>query len=198
MKNLLLPAFLALVASCAVVDTPAPVVKLPAPVWVISSSNGSYGSCCPVRVWQGRTWFVTARHCTDGTLSVGSCLEEDPGTPARLEWSHDEEDIALVSAPVEVSAVWSLRATPPVRGERLYSAGYPRCRPLTIYEGLALQYGRASCQVGPGMSGGPVFDAHGRLVGVNSLLEPPATRPFFIRWGVGLRYARVTFLPLAH
>lgn len=193
MKNLVIPAFLALIASCATISAPVPVIELPAHVWVVSdTSAGSYGSCCPVGRMNGRTYFLTAKHCTEGVLEVSTELDST-GSPACLEWAHDEADIALISAQVDVPSLFEIRRTPVRRGERLYSAGRPHCRPLTIYEGLAMQPNRFSCLLGPGMSGGPVCDAQGRLVGVNSMMEVAGR---FLRWGFAGYYVPAHHLPL--
>jgi serine protease Do len=84
-------------------------------------------------------------------------------------------DLALVRLVDHKAPALTLAADVPGKGDRAYSVGYPLDVGLTITEGVSnglveeafeerLHYAGA---INGGMSGGPAFDAQGRVIGVN-------------------------------
>jgi hypothetical protein len=84
-------------------------------------------------------------------------------------------DLALVRAPVSESGFFSIAATPPSVGEKIYSFGNPQDLGFTIVEGnyngpireSRLEKLNFSGSLNPGMSGGPAINSDGEIVGVN-------------------------------
>jgi RNA-directed DNA polymerase len=137
-------------------------------------------------VWRGRT-LATAAHNLDGEVEVSPPLPEGQPVPASAIVFHprrDEQvDVAVLQLP---EGVGPLRGQIPVRtspvnpGEQVAALGYPsipRRQPaLAILTGhvesRALNYAgtvdtvQVSIKISGGMSGGPVIDRGGRLVGI--------------------------------
>ena len=84
-------------------------------------------------------------------------------------------DLALVKGDTGDTRALSFRDTPLKKGDQGFSLGYPLSQGLTVVEGI--YNGRSEEQyyerihftgaINPGMSGGPVVDAGGRVFGVN-------------------------------
>jgi serine protease Do len=123
---------------------------------------------------------VTNAHCAP--RGVG--LEADAGgkwREARVLAYHPRNDLALLSVPrasgplLEVRDVESLRV-----GELVFAHGHP----LGVRDALAMgvvhaiardrsnapRWVVADVRLAPGNSGGPLVDAEGRLVGINSMV----------------------------
>lgn len=138
--------------------------------------------CCsgpnPLEAVPRGTAFVSAAQKTgsasivavlpDGELLALTCrhvIDPDPGA-LRVLGVHPDLDIALILLPPYSEArPLPLRLDPPGPAEEVYVAGFPFGQCPLISRGIAV--GNAvSCTVIPGMSGGPVLDGQGRLVGV--------------------------------
>ena len=84
-------------------------------------------------------------------------------------------DLAIIRIENTDSAPFSLSSGPLAKGERIYSMGNPRDLGMTIIEGnynglvKTSRFERLlfSGSLNPGMSGGPAFNEHGEVVGVN-------------------------------
>lgn len=84
-------------------------------------------------------------------------------------------DLALVKGDTGDTRALNFRDTPLKKGDQGFSLGYPLSQGLTVVEGI--YNGRSEEQyyerihftgaINPGMSGGPVVDAAGRVFGVN-------------------------------
>lgn len=136
----------------------------------------------------GGGWWMTARHVVDGCDAVGILRAPDRGIRAAEVAIHRAADVAMIATD---------RAGPPVRiadqapmpGDAAYHVGFPRGKPGEVRsELIGTQVMRVSGRYSTrepvlawaeveripddpsplsGLSGGPVFDAQGRLVGVH-------------------------------
>lgn len=107
----------------------------------------------------------------------------------HLYRSDEDRDICAISvpelkvAPVQIGSAYSLEI-----GERVFAIGSPRGLETTLSEGIISGkrsigsniYIQTTAPISPGSSGGGLFDAHGKLVGL------PA---FFLRDGQQLNFA---------
>jgi serine protease Do len=131
-------------------------------------------------VWGGGGLVVTNAHCapSSGPLHLESEGRRIAGQVVAYSRGHDLALIeARVSAPMlELRDVDSLRV-----GELLFAHGHP----LGIRDSLAMgvvhgvardrrtsepRFVVADVRLAPGNSGGPLVDARGRLVGINSMV----------------------------
>ena len=140
----------------------------------------------------GSGFFVSADGLIITNFHVASQLALEPDryravvvavdgkeAPVQLLAFDLRHDLALLRVEKPVAGQGALafrdRATPLARGERIFSLGNPRDIGFAVtegaYNGLAQRsfYPRIffGGTVNPGMSGGPVLDDHGRVVGVN-------------------------------
>jgi len=183
----------AVLAACAAPELSYEKFELDADVYILERESG-YGSACPVWVQDGRTWFATAKHVTTGSplLSLRLPATGEEHTGVVIEWESEEHDLALVSVPVLGIPLFKISTRVPQLGERVYVAGYPMHKPLTIFEGIAHPGGRATAQVGPGASGGAILDQHGHLVGIVVRMEPIITvMGDQTRWGPVVQFEEV-------
>lgn len=132
-------------------------------------------------VWGGAGLIVTNAHCVprDASLEVDAANQ---WRSARVIAYHPRHDLALLAAPsvsgplLELRDVESLRA-----GELVFAHGHP----LGVRDALAMgvvhaiardqrtgqpRWVVADVRLAPGNSGGPLVDAEGRLVGINSMV----------------------------
>ncbi len=112
---------------------------------------------------------------------------QDDGIPARLIWSDERLDLALLRVPGFAAPPFKLHTDDPDRGTLSYTAGYPGMADaaaqgmsfrISIYSGTVSlvvnqgQSGRRIIQhdtiVNAGNSGGPLLDDCGRVLGVTS------------------------------
>lgn len=122
--------------------------------------------------------FLTAAHVVDGEATLRVKMDNGQIVSASKLWSSPEYDIAMViasSADHAKTAPLSCR-TPPI-GEELEARGNPSqiefARIRGRVAGGAQEYGpwrqafTADMSIAPGMSGGPVLDRAGNIVGVS-------------------------------
>ncbi|HVS87974.1 MAG TPA: tetratricopeptide repeat-containing serine protease family protein [Candidatus Acidoferrum sp.] len=130
---------------------------------------------------------VTNRHVIEDGVSFRLKRGDHtwPATITHLDPDHDLcqlEVQGLTVAPVQVRPSATLAI-----GERVYAIGSPEGLELTLSEGLISglrEYENArliqtSAAISPGSSGGGLFDAHGRLVGITS---------FYLKEGQNLNF----------
>lgn len=171
---------LSLSASAQPALTPEQLFEQVSPsVWVVHTLDGErrplmQGSAVVV----GPGQLVTNCHVLRRARSV-SIGRENMSFGATLEHPDIERDLCLLkvanfSAPaVPTAPVDTLRA-----GARVYAIGAPRGLETTISDGLlsgirrnavaAVEALQISVPISPGSSGGGLFDAQGRLVGITS------------------------------
>jgi serine protease Do len=138
-------------------------------------------------IWDADGLVITNAHVArDGPMEV--VLDGGRALPARLVARDPAHDLAalrvaasgLPAAPVGDSA--ALRV-----GELVFAMGHPLGEPHAVAVGIVTSVGRGA-QVGgerlpnavhadlalyPGNSGGPLADARGRVIGINSMVVPP-------------------------
>jgi S1-C subfamily serine protease len=108
-----------------------------------------------------------------GNLNGGSAMK------MRLVSTDETNDLALLQAPTNFNEIAMIRATPIHSGDAIVAIGYPYhgllTSDFTVTTGIVsslsgilndTRYLQISAPVQPGNSGGPLFDAGGRVVGV--------------------------------
>lgn len=124
----------------------------------------------------GTAWaqgiFITNHHVAPGATAVIN------GTAATVIAADDRRDLALLSAP-RLTAPPLARRTIPLRpGELVLAIGHPWGLQGAVAAGIVageVRQGsrrgiRADVRLGPGNSGGPLVDARGHLVGLNTMV----------------------------
>lgn len=125
------------------------------------------GACSAVVISPGAAY--TAKHCLREVLTVD-------GLPVTEAYSVPNKDLGLLTVPGLRCPCTKFRKVAPQRGDKLFAVGFPVGLGKVVTRGEA--NGRATYQnepylvstipVAPGMSGGGVFSADGRLVGIVS------------------------------
>jgi len=129
----------------------------------------------------GRNTVVTNFHVVEDALINGAELrikyprQEKFILAHVLAWDKDWDLCILEANGLELPAVEIAPAVPPP-GSRVYAVGAPLEHELTITDGLASPLRRrddapwlqTSAPISPGSSGGGLFDAQGRLVGITT------------------------------
>lgn len=145
---------------------------------VVEVRSGDSGSGTGI-VWGGSGLVVTNAHC----VRRGAPLQVDDGKwrEAHALAYHPQHDLALLAAPSVSGPLLELRDPESLRtGELVFAHGHP----LGIRDALAMgvlhavtrdkskapRWIVADVRLAPGNSGGPLVDAEGRLVGINSMV----------------------------
>ena len=146
---------------------------------VVEVRSGESGSGTGI-VWGGAGLIVTNAHC----VPRGVSLEVDSDgrwRAAQVIAYHPRHDLALLSAPSARGPLLELRDSDTLRaGELVFAHGHP----LGVRDALAMgvvhtvardrnnqpRWIVADVSLAPGNSGGPLVDADGRLVGINSMV----------------------------
>jgi serine protease Do len=131
-------------------------------------------------IWGGAGLVVTNAHC----IRRGASLQVIAGGKWREAHAlayHPHHDLALLAAPSVSGPLLELRDPDSLRtGELVFAHGHP----LGIKDALAMgvlhavtrdksgsaRWIVADVRLAPGNSGGPLVDAEGRLVGINSMV----------------------------
>jgi serine protease Do len=127
----------------------------------------------------GQGYVLTAAHVVVNQPSVVVRAESGGVAPARVLWANEAKDVALLKVDLDMGAA-SLECRVPQVGEDIEAVGNPLSLEFVHTYGKVAGGVRkagdieetfvASLAVAPGMSGGPVFDARGRLIGLVSAL----------------------------
>jgi serine protease Do len=131
-------------------------------------------------IWGGAGLVVTNAHC----IRRGASLQVIAGGKWREAHAlayHPHHDLALLAAPSVTGPLLELRDPESLRtGELVFAHGHP----LGVKDALAMgvlhavtrdksgsaRWIVADVRLAPGNSGGPLVDAEGRLVGINSMV----------------------------
>lgn len=146
---------------------------------VVEVRSGDVGSGTGI-IWGGAGLVVTNAHC----VRRRSSLEVDAGgkwREARALAYHPQHDLALIAAPSVSGPMLELRDPESLRtGELVFAHGHPLgmrdALAMGVIHTVARDHARstrwvvADVRLAPGNSGGPLVDAEGRLVGINSMV----------------------------
>ena len=145
-------------------------------VRVVGFGNSALNSGSGVACADGAT--ITNRHVVEGSAAINVAPHEGPVAFGRVEVS-TEADVAVVRTQLRTGQSVRLAPHDPGRGESVTIAGYRvgglalEVHQATVVDYVAGRYRderatvmRVSLNPQPGMSGGPVFDAGGRLAGL--------------------------------
>jgi serine protease Do len=131
-------------------------------------------------IWGGAGLVVTNAHC----IRRGAAVQVIAGGKWREAHAlayHPHHDLALLAAPSVTGPLLELRDPESLRaGELVFAHGHP----LGVKDALAMgvlhavtrdksgsaRWIVADVRLAPGNSGGPLVDAEGRLVGINSMV----------------------------
>ncbi len=147
---------------------------------VVEVRSGDTGSGTGI-IWGGAGLVVTNAHCvprrTRLAVRVGTTWRD-----ATAIAYHPDHDLALLAAPSVAGPLLEVRDTGSLRvGELVFAHGHPLGIPDALAMGVVHAVARdprtdeprwvvADVRLAPGNSGGPLVDAEGRLVGVNSMV----------------------------
>ena len=171
---------------------PAPVTALPAgdrvgpdgigralQYTLTLEGDGIYGTGFLVDPARGLA--VTAWHVVSDMKAPRATFYDGRVVNARLVASDKKLDLALLELPPQkglpAPALGDVTAMQP--GDEVFSVGAPRKLGFTVSRGIVSFVGRtmegarylqADMSINDGNSGGPVIDAHGRIVGVISFI----------------------------
>ena len=127
----------------------------------------------------GHGYILTAAHVVRNQSSIVVRAEAGGTATARLLWLNEGKDVALLKVDLDLGTA-HLDCRVPKVGESIEAVGNPLSFEFVHTFGKVAGGLRnagdieevflASLAVAPGMSGGPVFDSDGRLVGIVSAL----------------------------
>jgi serine protease Do len=127
-------------------------------------------------VWDARGLVVTNAHVVRGS---GATVELHDGRRLRAALVGRDEDLDLAALRIDGHGnrlvAGSVRASAPlVPGEFVVAVGNPHGIPGAIATGLVhrcnARWVISDVKLAPGNSGGPLVDASGRIVGINSMI----------------------------
>jgi serine protease Do len=125
-------------------------------------------------VWTADGLIVTNAHVADGSAMVR--LHDGRIVRAELVGRHPPADLAALRIPLRGLAFAELRESQTLRpGELVIAIGHPREASEALSMGIvhaasADAWVEADIRLAPGNSGGPLADAAGRVVGINSMV----------------------------
>jgi serine protease Do len=147
--------------------------------------NGRRGSGAGT-IWHPEGLILTNAHVV-GPHAVRVTLPDDRTLPARVVAHSRSLDLAALAVDAEGLPTIELGNSEDLRpGQWVLAVGHPWGIPGAVTAGVVISTGfppelrtsgRALIQVDlplrPGYSGGPLVDAHGRLVGINTMMAGP-------------------------
>jgi len=129
-------------------------------------------------IWRADGLVVTAAHLARGELTV--VLADGRSYPGALVARGADADVALIRIGARALIPAAVRTSEPLRfGEMVVAIGDPFGLPGALTAGIVhavTSNGRgprliqANVRLAPGNSGGPLADARGRVVGINTMV----------------------------
>ncbi len=180
----LVTGLLAACANSAVVDRPQLEPLLQSTVVV--SKNGGRGSGVII----GPNLVLTAYHAMRGLGAADVRFLDGQTTSGQALWSDAARDIALVRVDVPKGyPIAPIHCDDPAAGDYIIAVGHPLQAEWVAVDGLlpatkAERNGQVSLgmTLGQGVSGGPVFDDQGRVIGITLTILTERVRA---RTGIG-------------
>jgi serine protease Do len=133
-------------------------------------------------LWGGPELIITNAHCVQRGVAPGVRVANGPLREARVLAHDPRRDLALLGVDGIVGAMLELRDADTLRaGELVFAHGHPHGVSDSVAMGVIHGVSRdprtnaprwivADVRLAPGNSGGPLVDAEGRLVGINSMV----------------------------
>lgn len=149
-------------------------------VTVRSSAGGGSGT-----IWSADGLVITNHHVTPEDAGVEVELGDGRAFPATVAARDPDRDLAALRIPaVGLAAAIPVEHGTVRPGQLAFAMGNPWGRRGTLTAGVVLGTGpavteggfeledavRAEVRLGPGNSGGPLADANGRVLGINSMI----------------------------
>jgi serine protease Do len=146
----------------------------------VRSSGGRRQSSGSGVIWDSNGTVITNAHVLGkGSHSVE--LWDGRTVPAELEVRDDQRDLAKLKVPTTSEPAVSFRDAPVKPGEPVVAVGNPLGFSGALSTGVVHVVGpvpglgrrkwvQAAIRLAPGNSGGPLADAAGRLVGINTMI----------------------------
>lgn len=149
-------------------------------VAILKTDNGAQGSAVAVAQADAETLFATNCHVLDGASSV-TLVINGKSLPAAFYGGNPRDDACFVIAAAKSPVIDMFNALDMKVGEKVFAVGAPRGLELTISDGIVSGIRGAmlfdpplliqnTAPISPGSSGGGLFDARGRLVGISTFL----------------------------
>lgn len=179
-----------LLSSCVSTTYPAQVQPPSLDTVVMLVTDSGTPICSGVLVAEG---VLTAEHCVSGATEANVVLPEHVRNGRWVMASivpvlsrDEEQDLALLARPFFAETLSVVAGSDPHPGAVIFAIGHPVGIPYVIHRGIVStetrtedlggtpdQYMLVDAGLVPGMSGGPVFDTQGYLVGiVNGYMSP--------------------------
>lgn len=126
----------------------------------------------------GSDTLVTNRHVVDGSVQLEVDTWDGRHLTVAVASQASVDDLAILRLTTTFRDHAELASSDPVPGDRVRAVGYPHGDKVTTTRGRVVDYVdgskydslgsvlRASNEIAPGSSGGPLLDAAGRVVGV--------------------------------
>lgn len=160
----------AVVAASLITQSPQTITKTTESIVQIKATVGENTMLCTGFV-VGISWVITAKHCIpEGTQDV--MVDERASKVLKVN-----EAFALLEVPPLKYPILNLRKDRPKVGEAVTSLGYPYGFPLMAFKRNVAAFCECGFakgdhlimdnRIGMGMSGGPVIDESGKVVGLN-------------------------------
>lgn len=142
----------------------------------IACSAHQQVTCTAFSINRDQGLYLTAKHCTDPYDEAGEDVPQLDGKPLQVVYSNDALDLAIVRSTVKRPAL-RYRTQPLEIGNEVASLGYgagfkvPMLRTavvsLFVADDAKAEWILLDNALIGGMSGGPIVDRAGRVVGVN-------------------------------
>jgi S1-C subfamily serine protease len=168
-----LSALLLALAGLAALPGPPPPALAGVLVSVTSAAGAGHGS----GVHTGGGAILTAAHVVEGAERVAVRLSDGRSLDAGILWASPPHDLALLHVEAANVEARELRCTPLSAGEEVFNMANPLslefvaiygriAGPPRAVDGFARPVLPLDMTVAPGMSGGPLIDAAGRVAGI--------------------------------